>query len=73
MRIIEVPKRFTNFDELKSGEVFNYDGDWYMKIDTIRSEMSEFNAVNLETGTLYYVAPYSEVDYQDVELRVKEF
>ena len=71
MRIIEVPKRFTKFDELKPGDVFNYDGNWYMKIDIIN--MPAFNTVNLETGTLGYIVPYSKVDYQDAELRVEEF
>ena len=73
MRIIEEPKHFTNFGELKLGDVFNYDGVWYIKIDTVQSEMSNFNAVNLETGISAYITQYSEVEYQDVELRVKEF
>ena len=73
MRIIAEPKKFTNFDELKLGDVFNFVGDWYMKIDTIRAEMSAFNAVELETGILEYIAPYSDVIYQDVELRVHDF
>lgn len=73
MRIIEDPKDFTNFEDLKLGDVFNYDGIWYMKIDTIKSEMSVFNAVELETGMPEYIAPYSDVIYQDVELRVHEF
>lgn len=73
MRIIEEPKEFSNFDGLKLGDVFNYDGVWYMKIDTIKSEKSVFNAINLETGMPEYIAPYSYIIYQDVELRVKEF
>lgn len=73
MRIIEEPKEFTNFEDLKLGDVFNYDGFWYMKIDTIKSEMSIFNAVELETGMLKYIAPYHDIIYQDVELRVHEF
>lgn len=73
MRIIEESKEFSNFDDLKLGDVFNYDGVWYMKIDTIKSEMSVFNAIDLETGMPEYIAPYSDIIYQDVELRVKEF
>ena len=73
MRIIEEPKKFTNFEELKLGDVFNYDGVWYLKIDTIKSEMSIFNAVDLETGMPEYITPYSDIVYQDVELRVKKF
>ena len=73
MRIIAEPKKFTNFDDLKLGDVFNYDEVWYIKIDTIRTEMSAFNAVELETGILEYIAPYSDVIYQDVELRVHDF
>ena len=73
MRIIEEPKKFTNFEELKLGDVFNYDEVWYLKIYAVRSEMSVFNAVELETGMLKYIAPYHDVIYQDVELRVHEF
>ena len=73
MRIIEEPKKFTSFDELKLGDVFNYDGVWYIKIDTIKSEMSVFNAVDLETGMPEYIVPYSDVAYQDVELKVRDF
>ena len=73
MSIIEEPKKSSHFDDLKLGDVFNYDGVWYMKIDTIKSEMSVFNAVELETGMLEYIAPYSYIVYQDVELRVHEF
>ena len=73
MRIISEPKKFTNFEVLKLGDVFNYNEVWYMKIDTIKNEMSVFNAVELETGMPEYIAPYSDVIYQDVELRVKEF
>ena len=72
MRIIEEPKKFTNFEELKHGDVFSYDGVWYMKIETIRNEKSEFNAVDLQTGTLNYIATYSYIVYQDAELRVNE-
>lgn len=73
MRIIEEPKKFSNFDDLKLGDVFNYDGVWYMKIDTIKSEMFVFNAIELDTGMPEYIAPYSDVVYQDVELRVHDF
>ena len=73
MRIISEPKKLTNFDELKLGDVFNYGEVWYIKIDTIRTEMSVFNAIELETGMPEYIAPYQDVEYQDVELRVHEF
>ena len=73
MRIISEPKKFTNFEDLKLGDVFNYDEVWYIKIDTIRTEMSVFNAIELETGMPEYIAPYQDVEYQDVELRVHDF
>ena len=73
MRIIEEPKKFTSFDELKLGDVFNYNEVWYMKIDTIKSEMLLFNAVNLRDGEPTYIPAESAVKYQDVELRVLEF
>ena len=73
MKIIVETKKFTYLDELKLGDVFNYDGVWYMKIDIIQFESSYLNAVNLETGIPVYIPPYSGVEYQDVELRVKGF
>ena len=73
MRIIEEPKTFNRFDELNSGDVFCYDGVWYMKIGLVYSKDSSFNAVELDTGALDYILADSEVEYQDVELRVHEF
>lgn len=73
MLIVEEQKKRIEFDELKPGDVFNYDGGWYMKTNTVRSEMSNLNAVNLETGKLEHITPSFEVDYQsEAELRVKE-
>lgn len=73
MRIIEEPKTSTVFSELDPGDVFNYDGVWYMKIETIESNGgSYFNAVDLYNGVLEHFPFGSEVDYRDVELRVKE-
>ena len=73
MKIIAETKKFTYLDELKLGDVFNYDGVWYMKIDIIQFESSYLNVVDLATGMPEYIAPYSLVEYQDVELRVKQF
>ena len=72
MRIIEEPKSFNRLWELSPGDVFCYDGDWYMKIEIVHSENSDLNAVDLDTGILDYISPESEVDYQDVELRVRK-
>lgn len=73
MLIVEEPKKRIEFDELKPSDVFNYDGEWYMKTNTVRSEMSNLNAVSLESGRLCHIAPDYEVDYQsEAELRVKE-
>ena len=72
MRIIEEPKSFNRLWELSPGDVFCYGGDWYMKIEIVHSENSDLNAVDLDTGMLDYISPESEVDYQDVELRVRK-
>ena len=72
MRIIEEPKSFNRLWELSPGDVFCYDGDWYMKIEIVHSENSDLNVVELDTGALEYIPPESEVDYQDVELRVRK-
>ena len=73
MRIIEEPKSFSHIWELSPGDVFCYNGDWYMKIEIVHSENSDLNAVDLDTGILEYIPPESEVEYQDVELRVHGF
>ena len=73
MRIIKEPKLFSRIWELSPGDVFCYDGDWYMKIEIVHSENSDLNVVDLDTGILDYISPESEVDYQDAVLRVKEF
>ena len=73
MKIIEEPKSLNRLWELSPGDVFCYDGDWYMKIEIVHSENSDLNAVELDTGILDYISPESKVDYQDVELRVKGF
>ena len=73
MRIIEEPKHFTNFGELELGNVFNYDGVWYIKIMIGQGENLLFNAVNLRDGEPKYIPARSTVKYQDVGLRVKEF
>lgn len=72
MRIIEEPKMSFVFSELNPGDVFNYDGVWYMKIELIQSENSYINAVDLFDGVPEYIMPESTVDYRDVELRIKE-
>lgn len=72
MRIIEEPKVSTVFLELYPGNVFNYNGLWYMKIAPIQIENSYLNAVALCDGVPEHIAPESAVDYQNVELRVKE-
>ncbi len=72
MKIIEVPKTFTVFSELDPGDVFNYNGVWYMKTESIQIENSYLNAIDLLNGILQYIKPESAVDYQDVELRVEE-
>ena len=73
MRIISEPKTFDHSCELSPGDVFCSDGTWFMKIDRTRSENLCLNAVDLDTGALYYILSESEVVYQDVELRVHEF
>lgn len=72
MKIIEEPKVFTVFSELYPGDVFNYNGLWYMKIAPIQIKDLCLNAVALCDGVPEHIAPESSVDYQDVELRVKE-
>ena len=72
MKIIEVSKVSFVFSELDPGDVFNYDGVWYMKIVLTEKENSYLNAVALCDGMPEHIAPESAVDYQDVELRVKE-
>ena len=72
MRIIEVPRVSFAFCELDPGDVFNYNGVWYMKIESIQIENSYLNAIDLFNGIPEYIKPESAVNYRDVELRVEE-
>ena len=72
MKIIEEPKTYTVFSKLDPGDVFSYDGVWYMKTELIRSENLYLNAVDLLDGVPQYITPESTVEYRDVELRIKE-
>ena len=73
MRIIEESSALVQFTMLNSGDVFSYEDELYIKIMIGQGENLLFNAVELETGMLEYIAPYSDVIYQDVELRVRDF
>ena len=73
MKIIEEPKVSITFSEIDPGDVFNYDGVLYMKIETVESNGgSYFNAVELCNGGLEHFPFGSEVDYRDVELRIRD-
>ena len=73
MKIFEESKVSITFSEIDQGDVFKYDGVWYMKIETVESnEDSYFNAVDLCNGVLEHFPLGSEVDYRDVELRVRD-
>ena len=73
MKIIEEPKVSITFSEIDPGDVFNYDGVWYMKTETVESNGgSYFNAVDLRNGALEHFPFRSEVDHRDVELRVRD-
>lgn len=73
MRIIEEPKVSIVFSELDPGDVFNYDGVWYMKIETVENGGGPYlNAVNLCNGVPEHFPFGSEVDYRDVELRIRD-
>lgn len=73
MRIIEESNATIQFIMLDSGDVFSYKGELYIKIMIGQGENLLFNAVNLRDGEPKYITEYSEVEYQDVELRVKGF
>ena len=46
--------------EIKSGAVFHYRGEYYIKTDFLRS--SESGIVNLETGKFDWIIPITEVE-----------
>lgn len=73
MRIIEESSTLVQFAMLNSGDVFNYEGELYIKIMIGQGENLLFNAVNLRDGEPKYISLGSIVKYQDVGLRVQEF
>ena len=72
MRIIEVPRTYTPFSELKEGDVFNFGGIWYLKIFPCERRMPRLNAVCLADGMPAYIKPESAVEYRDVEFKIEE-
>ena len=72
MRIVEVPRTYTPFSELKEGDVFNLDGEWCLKIMPCETKMMRINAVCLTDGMPAYIKPESAVEYRDVKLEVEE-
>lgn len=72
MRIIEVPKAYTPFSELKEGDVFKFDGDWYLKMAPCETKIMRVNAVCLTDGMPVCLGPETAVEYRDVKLEVEE-
>lgn len=72
MKIIEMPRAYTPFSGLKEGDVFSYNGEWYLKMMPCETKMMQLNSVNLENGMPIYVNPESAVEYRNVKLEVEE-
>lgn len=72
MRIIEVPRTYTPFSELKEGDVFNFDGEWCLKMFPCGTRTARLNAVCLDNGMPVYITPESAVEYRDVKIEVEE-
>ena len=60
---IKAKENLIKFDELFFGDVFNFDGEYYMKIENVNSsEGKEYNCVYLSDGTLYYCDKFDQVN-----------
>ncbi len=68
MEIITSAKNTTLFTSKGPGDVFMVQGLVYMKIKTIVTTSDKFNAVQLNSGTLYYFEPSNPTD--DVKARL---
>lgn len=72
MKIIEMPRAYTPFSALKEGDVFKFDGDWYLKMVSCETIMMRINAVCLADGVPIYLEPETAIEYRDVEFKVEE-
>lgn len=58
MKVIKKREENVNIADLSVGDTFENNGRYYIKICHIVSECgAEYNAVNLETGELFYYCP----------------
>ena len=69
MKITSKQKDVVTFDQLMQGDVFEYNGYYFMKIpDVSTSTQNTCNAVRLENGWLVHYAGLDCVRYVDAEL-----
>ena len=71
MKIIEQIKGYTPFDELCSGDVFFYGGDYFIRFfssvcDTDNGQ--RYNAISLNDGTMHLFQPEEFVHPVNAEL-----
>lgn len=62
----------TSFEDVARGEVFKYDTEIYMKVDSTDENGTELgvNALNLCTAELHCIPSYSEVKILDATLKI---
>ena len=62
------------FEDVAIGEVFEYDCNIYMKIDSTDENEVELdvNAVNLSTGELRHLLSYTDVEVVEAVLTIKD-
>lgn len=51
MEVITTEKKTVSLGEIRLGECFKFEGELYIKINTIKGGLREYNAVCLSSGT----------------------
>ena len=60
MKVNVLRKNETTFSEIEFGEIFEFEGDFYMKIDN-RTNKIEYNAISVYIGCIYRFEDFEEV------------
>lgn len=62
---------YKEFDSLKEGQVFLFQGDCYMKTYSFEADGNDYNTVELRHGAFEYFHPQKEVEVISCKLYVE--
>ena len=69
--IIQKNKKTIPFEGVSLGNVFCYEGEFFIKTETTNDEDGNINCVDLESGSFFYVEPYINVEVVNAILNIE--